>query len=101
MLAAFLPEPISQASGPMNDVARLLDLRDRLPGEWAGLLTRSAQALAAVEATQPDDKRHCRGCGSPLPPQARGRPRKWCQADQCQKQRKNGGKTPAKRSITP
>ena len=81
----------------MNDVARLLDLRDRLPGEWSGLLTQAAQALAAVQA--PEDKRHCRGCGSPLAPQPRGRPRKWCQADLCQQRRKNGSKNPAKRTM--
>ena len=34
----------------MNDVARVLELGDRLPVEWSGLLTRSAQALAAVQA---------------------------------------------------
>jgi len=75
----------------MNDVARLLDLRDRLPVEWSGLLTRSAQALAAVQSDQPDERR-CPGCGVGLPPQARGRPRRWCQAPECQKLRKNGSK---------
>ncbi len=83
----------------MNDVARLLELRDRLPGEWSALLTRSAQALAAVQADQPDD-RNCRGCGSPLPRQARGRPRKWCQAPECQKRSRYGGKKPEKARMT-
>lgn len=82
----------------MGDVDRLLALRDRLPNEWAGLLTRSAQAVAAAQADQPD-ARHCRGCGSPLPTQLRGRPRRWCQAPECQSLRKNGGKSPAKRSM--
>lgn len=42
-------EAVPRSHAPVlrvSDVARLLKLRDRLPGEWAGLLTRSAQALA-------------------------------------------------------
>lgn len=85
----------------MDDVARILELRDRLPNEWAGLLTRSAQALAAVQADRDEDDRRCRGCGSTLPPQARGRPRKWCQADHCQRASKSGGKSAAKRRMRP
>ena len=81
----------------MNDVARILELRDRLPGEWAGLLTRSAQALAAVQ--DQSDERRCRGCGSSLPQQYRGRPRKWCQAPECQNLRKRGGKSAQKARV--
>jgi hypothetical protein len=75
----------------MNDTARLLELRDRLPAEWAGLLTQAARALAEMQTAPPDD-RHCHNCGSPLPPQDRGRPRKWCQARDCQRESKRGGK---------
>lgn len=85
----------------MNDVARLLELRDRLPNEWAGLLTRGAQALAAVQAGRSDEGRVCRGCGVVLPPQDRGRPRKWCPAPECQRSRKNGSKNPAKGRMGP
>lgn len=84
----------------MGDVARLLDLRDRLPDEWAGLLTRAASAVAVMETDEPRPG-GCRGCDGPLPPQGRGRPRKWCPAPECQRLRKNGSKSPAKRSIGP
>ena len=84
-----------------DDVARLLDLRRRLPSEWSGLLTRSAQALATMGTEDSDDERRCRGCGGPLPPQARGRPRKWCEAPECQAESRHGGKSAGKRTMDP
>jgi hypothetical protein len=81
-----------------SDSQRLLELRDRLPVEWSGLLTRGAQALAAIQAER-DDERRCRGCGSPLPTQERGRPREWCQATRCQRESKSGGKKAGKRTM--
>jgi predicted RNA-binding Zn ribbon-like protein len=86
---------------PMNDLAQqLLKLRDEEARPyWHAALTRSAQKLATLEGEQPDE-RGCRRCGSALPAQDRGRPRKWCQAPECQKLRKNGGKSPAKRRMS-
>ena len=56
----------------------------------AGLLTQAARALAEMQTDEPDDRK-CRGCGSPFPPRASGRPRKWCPAPACQKASKRGG----------
>jgi hypothetical protein len=84
----------------VNDAARLLDLRDRLPGEWAGLLTRAAQAITELEAgLTPEGS--CLGCGAQLRRGGRGRPRKWCQAPECQKLSRYGGKNPGKRTMEP
>ena len=54
----------------MSDVQRLLELRDRLPSEWVGLLTRSAQALAMLSGDEHEST--CPQCGSEV--SGRGRP---------------------------
>jgi hypothetical protein len=35
----------------------------------------------------------CRGCEEPLPPQRQGRPRAWCEREDCQRRRKSGAKS--------
>ena len=82
----------------MRDSTLLLQLREEVSDQWRGLLSRTARALAEMEAPD-DDERRCRGCGARLPVQARGRPRKWCRAPECQIKRKSGRKNPAKRNM--
>lgn len=86
----------------MSDLSRqLLEYRDN-PDKFSdarGLLSQAARALAAVQTDETDDDKGCRGCGSPLTPQPRGRPRKWCQAPECQRASRNGGKSAGKRRM--
>ena len=84
----------------MSDLAQqLLKLRDEEARPyWHAALTRSAQKLATLESEQTEE-RGCRGCGSQLPAQDRGRPRKWCQAPECQNLRKRGGKSAQKARV--
>ncbi len=69
----------------MNDLARqLLEMRDQISSQWAGLLTRAAQALAK-EADPADPERRCRSCGGDVVQSGRGRRRKYC-SDRCRRE---------------